>query len=285
LKVCKAINVPQLGSQADETVQSDVPTLLLSGGFDPITPQEYARAAAEKLKNSYLFVFPSGAHGQLLDSECSDSIAVQFWHDPSHSPDAGCITQGTKPIFYTRESRLSVPLLARIFILDTNLLWELGLFVLFFLGLFSAFLAFPIMWVIQRFARRPQPVQSVVSEMPDFDDNQPSLFIRLASPLTLLNGLALAVFLLAFMVLLITGVDSDGNGLLFGFRASTWPLFLLPWASVFLTVCMFWAALRSWRFPDWSVVRKIYFTLLTICALVCTALLVYWRLLGALLYR
>lgn len=283
LEICKAINVPQLGPQADEPVKSNVPTLLLSGGFDPVTPQEYAKAAAVDLKNSYLFTFPSGAHGQLLGNECSDSIAVQFWNDPSHSPDAGCIADVAKPVFYTRESRFSIPLLARIFVLDPSLLWETVLFALSLLGLLSAFLAFPIMWTVKRFTRRPQP-QPVVSELPDFDSDQPSLVLRFASPLTLLNGLALAVFLCVFMVLLITGVDTDGNGLLFGFKASTWPLFLLPWVSTFSTLGMLWAAIRGFGFSDWSVWRKIYFTLLTICALACTAILIYWRLLGVLFY-
>jgi pimeloyl-ACP methyl ester carboxylesterase len=282
LNICKAIDVAQLGPKADESVQSDVPTLLLSGGFDPVTPQEFAQAAAENLKNSYLVYFPNGAHGQLLDSECSDSIAVQFWQDPSHAPDAGCISKATKPPFYTRESRLSIPFLARFFVLDPKLLWEGGLFALSLLGLFSAFFVLPLAWLVKQITRRPQ---TVVSEISDFDSDPPSWFVRLASPLTLLNGLILLGFPIALIVLLFTGISSDGNAVLFGFPASTWPLFLLPWVSVFLAILMLLATFQGWSAVEWSVWRKVYFTLLTLCALVCIGVLAYWRFLGVLFYR
>jgi hypothetical protein len=121
--------------------------------------------------------------------------------------------------------------------------------------------------------------------MSDFDSDQPSLFVRLASPFSLLNGLLLVSFPIALIVLLITGVASDGNAVLFGFPASTWPLFLIPWVSAFLAMFMFLATIQGWNSVEWSVWRKVYFTLLTLCALGCIALLVYWRFLGVLFYR
>lgn len=44
-------------------VQSGVPTLLLSGGRDPVTPPETAEAVASHLSNSVHVIVPNGGHG------------------------------------------------------------------------------------------------------------------------------------------------------------------------------------------------------------------------------
>ena len=49
---------------------SDIPTLLLSGQFDPATPPRFADIAAETLSNSYSFVVPMAGHGVGLDTSC-----------------------------------------------------------------------------------------------------------------------------------------------------------------------------------------------------------------------
>jgi pimeloyl-ACP methyl ester carboxylesterase len=46
-----------------EPVTSDVPTLLLSGALDPITPPEWAEVAAKTLRHSRHIVVPGTGHG------------------------------------------------------------------------------------------------------------------------------------------------------------------------------------------------------------------------------
>ena len=58
-----------------EAVVSDIPTLLLSGQFDPTTPPRWADLAAETLSNSYSFVIPMAGHGCC----CSTIMSPTNW--------------------------------------------------------------------------------------------------------------------------------------------------------------------------------------------------------------
>lgn len=93
LQVCKTwqpVAGPALENQA---VTSEVPTLLLAGEFDPITPPAWAVEAAATLKNGHFFEVPGVGHGSSLTEACPRSMALAFWNDPSQAPDASCLQQ------------------------------------------------------------------------------------------------------------------------------------------------------------------------------------------------
>ncbi|HLF27446.1 MAG TPA: alpha/beta fold hydrolase [Anaerolineae bacterium] len=75
----------------DQPVMSDIPTLVLGGGFDPITPPSWAQLAAQTLSNSFYFEFPTAGHGSSLTEECPRSLVLAFLEDPTTQPDAACI--------------------------------------------------------------------------------------------------------------------------------------------------------------------------------------------------
>jgi pimeloyl-ACP methyl ester carboxylesterase len=85
----------------NEAVVSDVPTLVMAGQYDPITPPEYAQLAAETLSNSYTYAFPAMGHGVVPSAECPQGIALAFLEDPTSEPDSSCITEMTAPDFIT----------------------------------------------------------------------------------------------------------------------------------------------------------------------------------------
>ena len=62
----------------DEPVVSDIPTLLLSGQFDPVTPPKWADLAAETLSNSYTFVMPMAGHGVAIDIPCAQHLMQEI---------------------------------------------------------------------------------------------------------------------------------------------------------------------------------------------------------------
>ena len=66
----------------NQAVQSDVPALLLSGNFDPITPPVYADMAGETLKTAYNVVLPHVGHGVLRSHRCAVDIALEFINAP-----------------------------------------------------------------------------------------------------------------------------------------------------------------------------------------------------------
>lgn len=83
----------------NDPVASDVPALLLSGNFDPITPPVYAEMAGETLTTAYNFVLPHVGHGVLRSDRCAVDIALDFINAPHSEPDSGCIAQ-TQPIAF-----------------------------------------------------------------------------------------------------------------------------------------------------------------------------------------
>ena len=74
----------------NEPVTSEIPTLVVAGEFDPVTPPAWAEAAAAYLPNSYYFRFPEAGHGIMDSSPCAQSIYAQFLNDPTAEPDGSC---------------------------------------------------------------------------------------------------------------------------------------------------------------------------------------------------
>ncbi len=92
---CAQWDVPALPAEANEPVESDIPTLLLSGLFDPITPPQFAEMAQETLPNSHNFVLPTGGHGVAFAvDDCIDSIVDDFLDDPLTEPSSACLDLG-----------------------------------------------------------------------------------------------------------------------------------------------------------------------------------------------
>ncbi len=61
-------------------VRSNVPALILSGQFDPVTPPSSGDALAKNLPNSLHIIVPSGGHGfnGLSGLECIDRLTAEF---------------------------------------------------------------------------------------------------------------------------------------------------------------------------------------------------------------
>ncbi len=84
-----------------EPVRSDVPTLLLSGELDPVTPPRWAERAAETLSRSRHLIAPGTGHGT-LGAGCVPSLIADFLEtaDPE-TLDAGCLDEISRPPFWT----------------------------------------------------------------------------------------------------------------------------------------------------------------------------------------
>lgn len=75
---------------SNERIYSDVPTMVVAGEFDPITPPEWAKVARETLTTSYYFSFPGEGHGVIDGHPCVTAIFAAFYTDPFTEPDASC---------------------------------------------------------------------------------------------------------------------------------------------------------------------------------------------------
>lgn len=75
----------------NEPVSSDIPTLVLAGSFDPVTPPVWGQAAADYLSHSTYIEFPHAGHGILDSGACATGIIQDFLSDPQAVPDADCV--------------------------------------------------------------------------------------------------------------------------------------------------------------------------------------------------
>ena len=94
----------------NEAVVSGLPTLVVAGEYDPITPPSWGALAAETLDNSYFYEFPGLAHGVTTANECAQGIALEFLADPTSEPDGTCVATLGGPDFYIPGAPVEVTL-------------------------------------------------------------------------------------------------------------------------------------------------------------------------------
>jgi pimeloyl-ACP methyl ester carboxylesterase len=88
--VCADWGSPPAPSAERGPVYSNVPSLILAGRYDPITPPEWGRIVAGWLPNSTMLEFPNLTHGVLSVDPCADRIAARFLDAPGEDPTEGC---------------------------------------------------------------------------------------------------------------------------------------------------------------------------------------------------
>lgn len=104
--ICELWKVDPADPVENEAVVSEVPTLVLAGQFDPVSPPEWGRMAAETLKTSYFYEIPGEGQGVMAANECGLSIGLSFLDDPTRAPDSSCLAD-LPPLDF--EPRLPVP--------------------------------------------------------------------------------------------------------------------------------------------------------------------------------
>lgn len=87
--LCSALAIAPDSPLGPDLAEVQTPTLVLSGGFDPIVDLEQSRSLAEDLPRGRLVEFASEGHG-LLSNYCASLIAQAFLDRPQISPETGC---------------------------------------------------------------------------------------------------------------------------------------------------------------------------------------------------
>ena len=258
LQVCQDWNVSQLGPAVDDPVASDIPTLVMNGRFDPITPETYGKLAAQTLSHSFVFTFPNTGHGAIGDA-CADQIMDEFITNPAQEPDSSCIGEETID-FVSSEDVVDLPILIQALNLDPQALVKVGLVVLFGLVLLSAWLVFPIVWLVRVVRSRP---------------GRPTPFhAHLAPWLAMLTGLLVLVFGIALIVVTVILVQDNNILILMGVPAQYRWIFIFPLLAGLLTLVFLVQAIAGLAGSYWSGWRKTYITLLALSAIACTIL--FW---------
>jgi pimeloyl-ACP methyl ester carboxylesterase len=100
LEVCKLWPRGPMDADLHTPLHSDVPTLLLSGEADPVTPPADAERAAEGLTNKRLLVLGGEGHGQLSVS-CVPRLMATFLNTAdAEGLDAACLRKHSAEPFF-----------------------------------------------------------------------------------------------------------------------------------------------------------------------------------------
>jgi pimeloyl-ACP methyl ester carboxylesterase len=92
---CRAWDIPAAPRSVRQVTRSDIPTLVLSGGFDSQTAPSSGPYAARTLSRSTAVTIPYVAHVVFADSSCAQTITRSFFDTPA-TPDRSCLA-GLKP--------------------------------------------------------------------------------------------------------------------------------------------------------------------------------------------
>jgi len=99
VQLCEMWGAAEADAVEDEPVRVDVPTLILTGEFDPDTPLDFATSTAEYLPKAQSFLIPGHTHDVLSSSACAREIMKQFLDAPEQIPDTSCLDE-SKLTFY-----------------------------------------------------------------------------------------------------------------------------------------------------------------------------------------
>jgi pimeloyl-ACP methyl ester carboxylesterase len=111
-KVCNLWKArPKLDGE-NEPLRADIPTLIISGKYDPITPPDYGKLVASYLNHAYFYEFPNSSHTATFGTDpCPLQVVVAFLQNPNIQPEPSC-WQEIKPMSfvvpYTGDTPLSL---------------------------------------------------------------------------------------------------------------------------------------------------------------------------------
>jgi len=91
-EICDAWDLTPSGEISNEPVVSNIPTLIITGRFDPITPTFDGEALLDDLSNAVLVEIPTASHDPLDTSgTCGVGMVTAFLDHPRKDLDTSCV--------------------------------------------------------------------------------------------------------------------------------------------------------------------------------------------------
>lgn len=91
-ELCKAWDAKPANPNDFLPVTANIPTLVISGQYDPTTPSTTGEMVANDLPSHYFYTIPGMGHGATLGNSCSAAILHAFLKAPDKEPNSACLT-------------------------------------------------------------------------------------------------------------------------------------------------------------------------------------------------
>jgi pimeloyl-ACP methyl ester carboxylesterase len=95
--LCEIWDVDPQGAVENQAVSSSIPTLVLAGEYDPITPPAWGERATRTLGNSQFVLARGLGHGASLGSDCTALVSLAFIDNPTGPLDTTCVDELPAP--------------------------------------------------------------------------------------------------------------------------------------------------------------------------------------------
>ena len=262
-------------------VASDIPTLLLSGEFDPDTPPHWADVAAETLRRSHSVVVPMVGRGVGMDTPCGRKLIGAFLNSPGADPAPACPRTAAqqRSEFRTIYLQPAAPMPRPIVLFFRTPLGDLlalgGLLIL------ALHVSATILWPVAAMIRRVGSGVDVAARRVGHPQMTAAAVIVVSLGFSLSVGATTNQLLFAFWelapsqwvprlaVTVLTAQDNlewltDEVVRNFGFYPWVRPVFVIPYLSAAATVYVMYLAFLSWREKWWTVLGRLHYSLVAI---------------------
>lgn len=259
LDTCKVWQVPELDLDLDAPVTSQIPTLIMNGRFDPITPPAYGEQAAQTLPNSTVVTFGFTGHSAATSGRCAEDLMASFIDNPQRTLNTSCVAEKQAPTFMSPATMHFTKLTERILnALEDGQFLPLILAIACLVPLLSLLLVLPIAWLISKLGTQTQDVK------PGFAYQ----LTRLAAFVALFAGLAFVIGLIAVIASAIT--QGDETQLLFGLpKIMAW-IDAMPWLMIIAAAATLLGSIMLWMRRVGPAWKRVYFSVMAVTAL-CSA--------------
>jgi pimeloyl-ACP methyl ester carboxylesterase len=117
--LCAETGMPERPAAQYAPVRTELPTLIIEGEMDPITPPPNAKAILPGFANGTYVEFPFAGHGPSRSVECAGAMLNKFYDNPRAEPDLSCVDEMEEPQMYAPLYTSSVvPRLLTLFVED-----------------------------------------------------------------------------------------------------------------------------------------------------------------------
>ena len=262
-KICKTWNLPASRGMVDSLTASDIPTLILAGQHDPITPPKWGKETAETLGNSYFYEFPNMGNWVSAGNPCAQQMVAAFLDNPDVPPESNCIVGDGQGRYVLPEDIYFGPEIYR-YLNDTGAggpRAPLAAALWFSLFLFVAELIYVAVILIRRLVLGTRMAETG------------GRVARVAHLLAALVAIANLAFFLALTQLLNRLAVATPLVLRFGVPIQYGPLMTIPLLTEILTAAMLVIAFLAWIMGYWSNFQRTFYSLVTLAAVIFSSLM------------